>query len=469
MTDRRRALPSVDRLLRAPAVAAVGADAPREVLAQAVRAALAAARAKGAVLPPDDAAWARAVAAHLEVAQTPTLRRVVNATGVVLHTNLGRAPLARAALEAALLAGGGYSTLEYDADRGARGSRHVHCAGLIRELTGAEDALVVNNAASALLLVLAAAAEGGAVVVSRGELIEIGGGFRIPEIMEKSGATLVEVGTTNRTRIGDYEKALGALAGRRTAGRGKRAAPKAAILKVHRSNFRLQGFTAETSLDELVALGKRRRIPVLYDLGGGLMTDLEGAGLADEPTLPLAVRSGAAAVVVSGDKLLGGPQAGIIAGTSRLVAACRSHPLARAARADKLTLASLAATLMLYRDPASARREIPVLNMLTAKVQDLDARARALLARLPAIAQAALVTTRAAVGGGAFPGVEIESRGVALAPGGTSPDTLAARLRRRAVPIVAVVRGGRVELDVRTLLDGDEDEIVTAVERALHR
>ncbi|MFI5213466.1 MAG: L-seryl-tRNA(Sec) selenium transferase [Gemmatimonadales bacterium] len=472
MTDRRRALPSVDRLLRAPAVAAAGAGAPREVLAQAVRAALAAARAKDGTVPDGEDAWARAIAAHLEEAQTPTLRRVVNATGVVLHTNLGRAPLARTAIAAALDAGTSYSTLEYDVEQGARGSRHVHCAGLIKGLTGAEDALVVNNAASALLLVLAAAAEGGAVVVSRGELIEIGGGFRIPEIMEKSGATLVEVGTTNRTRVADYEKALGGPAGRRTAGRGRSARPPvrpSAILKVHRSNFKLEGFTAEASLEDLVALGRKRRVPVLYDLGGGLMIDLSDVGLADEPTLPGGAKSGAAAVVASGDKLLGGPQAGIIAGSARLVAACRNHPLARAARADKLTLAALAATLMLYRDPAAARREIPVLRMLTARTQDLETRARALLARLPVSAQAVLVTTRAAVGGGAFPGVELESRGVALAPGGTSPDTLATRLRRRAVPVVAFVRGGRVVIDVRTLLEGDEDEIVAAAEAALNR
>jgi L-seryl-tRNA(Ser) seleniumtransferase len=467
VTDRRRALPSVDRLLRAPAVAAAGDGAPREVLAQAVRSALAAARAKGAAVPEGDTAWARAVGAHLASAQTPTLRRVVNATGVVLHTNLGRAPLARAALEAALGAGTSYSTLEYDAEKGARGSRHVHCAGLIRELTGAEDALVVNNAASALLLVLAAAAEGGSVVVSRGELIEIGGGFRIPEIMEKSGAALVEVGTTNRTRVADYEKALGGSGDRRIGGSNK-PRPRA-ILKVHRSNFRLQGFTAEASLEELVALGRKRRVSVLYDLGGGLMTDLSGFGRVNEPTLPAAVKSGAGAVVASGDKLLGGPQAGIIAGASRMIAACRAHPLARAARADKLTLAALAATLMLYRDNDAARREIPVLRMLTARIQDLDARAHALLARLPSSAQATLVTTRAAVGGGAFPGVELESRGVALAPGGTSPDALSARLRNRAVPVVGVVHGGRLELDVRTLLESDEDEIVAATEAALNR
>ncbi len=469
MTDRRRALPSVDRLLRLTGVEALTAARPRALVVQAAREAVAEVRAARAGAPAD---WTALVTTHLDRLATPTLRRCVNATGVVLHTNLGRAPLAPAALAAMQEAAGGYSSLEFDVASGKRGSRHGHCAGLLAELTGAEDAMVVNNAASALVLALAAAAGGGAAIVARGELIEIGGGFRIPEIMETSGARLVEVGTTNRTRAGDYEK--GVLACRRTGvqrghlGRHARTpARPLALLKVHRSNFRIVGFTEEASLDELVTLGRRAKVPVLYDLGGGLMLDLEGDGLAGEPTLPRSARSGAAAVIASGDKLLGGPQAGILVGTKRFVAACRAHPFARAARADKLTLAALAATLDLYRDPVRARREIPVLRMLTTPAGVLEARAAALAARLPEAARATVVRTRAAVGGGAFPGVELPSHGVALAPADVPAAVLAGRLRGAAVPVIAVVQGGRVVLDARALLPGDDEAVVAAVGGAL--
>jgi L-seryl-tRNA(Ser) seleniumtransferase len=330
--------------------------------------------------------------------------------------------------------------------------------------------MVVNNAASALLLALATAASGGDVIVSRGELIEIGGGFRIPEILETSGARLVEVGTTNRTRLSDYERALkDARASTRThrrAGRRAGAAP-IAILKVHRSNFRQEGFVAEASLAELVALGRKRRVPVIYDLGGGLMLDLEGDGLEGEPTLPAAARSGATAVVASGDKLLGGPQAGILVGAAPFVSRCRANPLARAVRADKLTLGALAATLALYRDPAAARRDIPVLRMLTTPLQSLEARAAALARRLPPAATAGVAPTRAAIGGGAFPGIELPSAGVVLAPPAIGAATLAQRLRRAEPPVVGIVAAGRVVLDVRTILPEDESAVVAAVTAAL--
>ncbi|MBI1723449.1 MAG: L-seryl-tRNA(Sec) selenium transferase [Gemmatimonadetes bacterium] len=480
MTDRRRALPSVDRLLRTAAVAALGADQPRTVLVGAIRRAVDEAREQPQTAPLDDAGWAAAVARALADATTPTLRPCINATGVVIHTNLGRAPLAEAAIEAIAGAARGYGTLEYDVERGQRGSRHVHCADLLTELTGAEDAMVVNNAASALLLALATAAEGGNVVVSRGELIEIGGGFRIPEIMEKSGARLVEVGTTNRTRLSDYERALGegALGRRglpRSGGRTARRAPavarktsppeRTAILKVHRSNFAMIGFTEEASLEDLVVLARKRKKPVLYDLGGGLMVDLSDVGLTGEPTLREAVRTGATAVVASGDKLLGGPQAGLLIGGASFVKRCRAHPLARAVRADKLTLAGLAATLAIYRDPARARREIPVLRMLTADRAELGERARALAAQLPASAGAEVVETQAAVGGGAFPGTELASAGVAIPS--PEPGALAERLRRRASPVVGIVGRRRVTLDVRTVRPGEEAEIVRALAQAL--
>ena len=469
MTDPRRRLPSVDRLLKEAEVAALAAGVPRSLLVGAVRRAVDDARAAPEAAPEGGAAWAAAVARALDAANRPTLRRTVNATGVVLHTNLGRAPLSDAALAAVREAARGYSTLEYDVEHGRRGDRHVHCAGLLVELTGASAAMVVNNAASALLLALATAAAGGEVVVSRGELIEIGGGFRIPEILEKSGAALVEVGTTNRTRLADYEKALKApgTRARGHGGTGKTAKPPRAILKVHRSNFKQEGFVAEASLDELVALGRRRRVPVLYDLGGGLMTDLSADGLTGEPVLPQAARSGATAVVASGDKLLGGPQAGILVGAAPFVARCRTNPLARAFRADKLTISALAATLALYRDPAAARREVPVLRMLTTARPVLAARAEKLAAALPPAAHAVVTATRAAVGGGAFPGTELASAGVALAPPGLSATVLAERLRLAPTPVIAVVGGGRVVLDVRTILPDEEQAVVDAVAAAL--
>jgi L-seryl-tRNA(Ser) seleniumtransferase len=479
VSDPRRGLPAVSRLLAEGEVAAVLAGVPRAVAVRAVRQAVAAARGAPEAAPRDAAAWARTVSRALTLATRPTLRRCVNATGVVLHTNLGRAPLAEAARRALADVAPGYSTLEYDPERGARGDRHLHCAGLVTELTGAAGAMVVNNAASALLLALAAAAAGGDVIVSRGELIEIGGGFRIPEILATSGARLVEVGTTNRTRLSDYARALESLrrgrADARAPGRkGARDRPAAgaapapvAVLKVHRSNFRQEGFVAEASLEELVALGRKHRVPVIYDLGGGLMLDLAADGLAGEPTLPAAVRSGATAVVASGDKLLGGPQAGILAGHAAFLARCRSHPLARAVRADKLTLGALAATLALYRDPGTARREVPVLRMLTTPLPELVARAAALAARLPAAARPAVAATRAAVGGGAFPGTELPSAGVTVAPPGVAAAELARRLRLGAPPVVAVVAGGRVVLDVRTVAPEDETAVITAVTAAL--
>ena len=458
MTDRRRALPSVDRLLREPLVAAAGAGRPRTELARAVRAAVADARAGGAV-PADAAGWAAAVERLLARAAAPTLRRCINATGVVLHTNLGRAPLAEAAARAVAEAAQGFGTLEYDLGSGERGDRQRHVDHLLRELTGAEDALVVNNCASALALALNSAARGGGVVVSRGELVEIGGGFRIPEILRASGAALVEVGTTNRTRVADYAREL---AGRRSA-----AARVCAILKVHRSNFRLEGFVAEATLDELVELGRRRRVPVVYDLGGGLMLDPGPEELRGEPTLPGAARTGAAAVVASGDKLLGGPQAGILVGRRGFVARCRRNPLARVVRADKLTLAALGATLALYRDPDVARREIPVLRMLAEPADWVAERARRLASALPSGSGAEVVETRAAVGGGAFPGITLPSFGVALrTPGVAAPD-LAGRLRSAAVPVVGLVARDRVVLDLRTVAPAEMDELVLAVRAAL--
>src|SRR5438552_741005 len=349
MTDLRRQLPSIDALLAGPGVAALLSDHPRALVVKAARLAVEAARASGGAVPPEG--WDAAVrAAALRLAE-PSLAPVINATGVVLHTNLGRAPLAEAAIASMTRVARGYAALEYDLGRGTRGSRHAHCRDLLVELTGAADALVVNNAAGALLLALSALARSGEAVVSRGELVEIGGSFRIPDILARSGAKLVEVGTTNRTHPNDYDRAL--------------TPDTRLLLKVHRSNFQVTGFTADVAVVELAEMAHARGIACVYDLGSGLLMNLAEWGLSGEPTVPEAVAAGADLVVFSGDKLLGGPQAGILVGTEQAIAACRADPIARAVRADKLTLAALEATLALYRHHATARREIPDRRMPT--------------------------------------------------------------------------------------------------------
>ena len=365
MSDPRSAIPSVDRLLLDDGVRALVAEHGHDRVVGVLRDVIAEVRAsigRGEV-PGDPAApglYAGAARNRLDEADRPSLAPVVNATGVVLHTNLGRAPLARAAVEAMELAARGYSNLEYDVEEGRRGSRYVHCVSLLTELTGAEDALVVNNAAAGLMLALNTLARGGGVLVSRGELVEIGGGFRIPEILERSGAVLVEVGSTNRTRAIDYEREFE----EQDDGPAIERPEVRAILKVHRSNFRISGFTEEASVDALAELARARGVPFVYDLGSGLLTDPEALRLPPEPRPAEAVAAGADLVVFSGDKLLGGPQAGVVVGRAEYVAALRSNPMCRALRVDKTTLAGLEATLRLYRRPEHALREIPTLRML---------------------------------------------------------------------------------------------------------
>ena len=361
---------------------------------------------------------------------------MVNATGVVLHTNLGRAPLAPAAAERVAELAAGYSNLEYDLAAGARGSRHDHLATRLRSLTGAEDALVVNNNAAAVLLALSALAEGREVVVSRGELIEIGDGFRIPEVLARSGARLVEVGTTNKTRVSDYEAAIGP--------------ETAAILRVHQSNFRVVGFTERPELRQLAQIAERSGLPLIDDLGSGSL-----ATCGDEPLVGESLAAGAALVTFSGDKLLGGPQAGIVCGRAELVARLRRHPLQRALRPDKLTLAALDGTLLLYADPERAAREIPALRMLREPLETVRARAE----RLAALTGGEVVETVARPGGGALPLFDLPSAGVELGP------ELAALLRRSEPPVVALLRGDRTLLDCRTIAD-DEVDVVAAAVRA---
>ena len=448
MTDPRRALPSVNALLESDSVRPLLATAPRELVVKAVRDAVAAAR-DATDVPRDAGEWGAAIRDALATRRRRSLRPVINATGVILHTNLGRAPLAPAALAAIRDVATGYSNLEYDLDAGGRGSRYVHCVGLLRELTGAEDALVVNNGAAALVLALNSLAEGQPAIVSRGELIEIGGSFRIPDIMAKSGARLVEVGTTNRTHLVDYARAL--------AGGG-------IIVKVHRSNFALHGFVADVSLPELVRLAAARDLPVLYDLGSGLLLDLARFGLTGEPLVSDVVRDGATLVTMSGDKLLGGPQAGIILGTRAAIERLRTNPLTRALRVDKLTLAALEATLSLYRDPESAFREIPTLAMIAADVASVRARARAVAQRLASRGvECDVLDTEATIGGGAFPTAHIASAAIALSG---NADQVDVRLRAGEPPIVGRIIDGRVVLDVRTVQPADDEELTTLVERA---
>jgi L-seryl-tRNA(Ser) seleniumtransferase len=371
---------------------------------------------------------------ELAAVRRPMLRRVVNATGVLVHTNLGRAPLAAAALARAVDVGRGYSNLEYDLASGVRGSRQDHVASILRRLTDAEAALVVNNNAGAMLLALAALAEGREVIVSRGELIEIGDGFRIPEVLARSGARLVEVGTTNRTRAGDYDRAVGD--------------ETALLLRVHQSNFRVVGFAERPALKELAAVARRHTLPLLDDLGSGALVEL-----GDEPTAREALAGGADLVCFSGDKLLGGPQAGILAGRADLVEQLRRHPLHRALRIDKLSLAALEGTLLLYLEPERALAEVPVLRML----HEDGAHVRPRAERLARATGGEVEETVARVGGGALPLAELPSFACAV------DERLAAPLREHEPPVVGIVRDGRLLLDCRTLADGEVDEVAAAV------
>jgi len=450
MSDPRRRLPSVDRLLHQPAVQELLQIAPRGAVVAAVRESLDAARTRRAG-PPER--WEEDIRDRLARRTAPGLRPVLNATGVVLHTNLGRAPLADAAIQAITSIAGGYSNLELDLSSGMRGSRTDHCRALLQAVTGAEDGLVVNNAAGALLLVLNALAQGREVLISRGELIEIGGSFRIPDILARSGAHLREVGTTNRTHLADYRQALGSNV--------------AAILTVHRSNFEQRGFVASAEPEALARLASEAEIPYIYDVGSGLIPDLSRWGLTGEPRVGDALAAAAGLVLFSGDKLLGGPQAGCLVGRRELVARCRENPIARSVRADKLTLAALAATLRLYEDMDTAVRSIPVLAMLTASPDQLALRARRLASLCPSVVRAETVSGESAVGGGAFPSASLATTLVALDAGSLGPDGLALRLRVGDPAVVARVAEGRVLLDPRTLPESSFPIVAHAIEQAL--
>jgi len=423
---RLRDLPSVDELARG-SDDALAVESARAVLARAREDIQAGA---------DPGDLDERLREELSAVRSARLRRALNATGVIVHTNLGRAPLPESALERVREVGRGYSNLEYDLSAGTRGSRQDHVAGILRRLTGAEAALVVNNNAAAVLLALAALAEGRDVLVSRGELIEIGDGFRIPDVLARSGARLVEVGTTNRTRAGDYERAIGS--------------ETALLLRVHQSNFRLVGFTELPSVAELAKVAQRHELQLVDDLGSGALIQVE-----DEPSVHESLAAGADLVCFSGDKLLGGPQAGIVVGNAELVERLRRHPLQRAVRADKLTLAALEGTLALYLEPERALREVPVLRMA---LEDADA-VRARAERLAELAGGEVEETVGRIGGGALPLAELASFACAV------EEELAGPLRAGDPPVVGVVRDGRLLLDCRTLSDDEAGEVAAAVSR----
>jgi L-seryl-tRNA(Ser) seleniumtransferase len=443
--DLRRAIPSVARLLETPAGTALTARWRREHVVETMRGLLGEVRRGPSVVPPDHA-LVEEVARRLEAASAPRLASVVNATGVVVHTNLGRAPLADAAIAALVAAAGGACNLELDLVTGRRGDRDALVAADLRALTGAEAALVVNNNAAAVLLALNTLAAERDVVVSRGELVEIGGSFRIPDVMAKSGARLREVGTTNRTHADDYRAALGPST--------------ALLLKVHNSNYRIVGFTAGTELMDLVALGREAGIPVMEDLGSGALVDLAAFGLPREPVVRERIALGADLVTFSGDKLLGGPQAGIVVGRRDLVARLAANPLRRALRPDKLTLAALGATLRLYRESADLCAALPVLRCLTRSLAELErigeAAAPSLAARLGPGYRVTIVASECEVGSGAVPAVPLASRALAVEHDAVAPERIAARFRAASPPVLGRVHGGRFLLDLRTIADAGE-------------
>ena len=462
-----RNLPSVERLAASPALAAAVADYGRPWVVQLTRDALD--RARQAILAGRPAPSADAIAAAVLDAIaafiTPAPRPVINATGVIIHTNLGRAPLSQAALAAAAAAAQGYSDLEISLDTGRRGGRQAQLQSLLCQITGAEAALAVNNNASALLLGLSALAAGREVIVARGEAVEIGGGFRIPDVLRQSGCDLVDVGTTNRTYAHDYAAAV--------------TDRTAAFLKAHASNFRVEGFTAAVPEPDLVALGAQSGIPVLHDVGSGALLPTARYGLAHEPMPQESIANGVGLVFFSGDKLLGGPQAGIIVGKRDLVSRLERHPLARAVRIDKMNLASLTATLIPYLT-GQAESQIPVWQMIAASADAVRARAarwQAALAAIPGVS-ANVTPARSAIGGGSLPGETLPSWALSLSfnndgnststsNGGPNPETLLAALRRQPTPIIARIDDAAVRLDPRTVLPDQDDALLQSLSAAL--
>ena len=444
-----RALPSVEQLLQTDAAKGLIATYGRPLTLEAVRNALDAVRTRfpeEATVPGQEELLHR-VEQSLQTWTAPTLQSVINATGVILHTNLGRAPLSRAAMQAAQAVSAGYSTLEYDLNKGERGSRLVHAEALLKRLTGAEAALVVNNNAAAVLLALTGLARRRSVLIARSQLVEIGGGFRVPDVMVQSGARLVEVGTTNRVHLTDYETAL--------------AEKPALVLRAHRSNFLILGFTSEPSLGELAMLAHQAGIPLVDDLGSGSLLDTARFDLSHEPMVQESLADGADLVCFSGDKLLGGPQAGIMVGRADLVTKLKKHPLARAVRADKLCLAALSATLLHYLKD-EAEREIPVWRMIAAPLEEMQRRAQSWAKML---GQGEVIAGESTVGGGSLPGEMLMTRLLALEA--RSPNRLLGRLRQQQPPVIARLQEDRIVLDPRTVLPEQEEAMLRALSNIL--
>ncbi|HEU4389269.1 MAG TPA: L-seryl-tRNA(Sec) selenium transferase [Blastocatellia bacterium] len=458
-----RSLPSIDRLLRRPAVEAICSETSRERVSEMLRDITQEIRDQVSSgdwqLPAlhngtESAAIEieRRLVERVRRRSVPSLRRVINATGVIIHTNLGRAPLSTAAVAAVTEAAGRYSNLEYDVEKGERGRRESHCQELLARLTGAERATVVNNNAAAVLIVLNSLAEGGEVIVSRGELIEIGGSFRIPDVMEKSGVTLREVGTTNRTRLSDYERAIN----ERTR----------LILRVHPSNYRIIGFTERPAVEEIAGLAQRHGIPSFEDLGSGCLVDLTQYGIADEPVVRTSLQAGISLVSFSGDKMLGGPQAGVIAGSRELVERVKVNPLMRALRVDKMTYAALEATMRAYENGV-ARNEIPVVRALAATREEIAGRAARLAHRIVSATDGELTphleNGDSVVGGGSAPGASLPTVLVAIQHERMQSAAIEEGLRKNSIPIIARIERDRVLIDLRTVMPDEEDALVQAM------
>jgi len=453
-----RSIPSVNELLDSPPLRKLVEKISHNVVVTTVRTVLEEVRhevqtAASERTLPSMSDLAERIARRIAERETPALRPVINATGILLHTNLGRSPLAEEAIEEMAAVARDYASVELDLVTGQRSQRKAAVEGLLKELTGAEAALVVNNNAGATMLTLSALAAGREVIVSRGQLIEIGGSYRLPDVMAASGAVLREVGTTNKTRLEDYAAAIGENT--------------AALMLVHPSNFVVVGFTAAVELAELVSLGRRHKLPVIHDIGSGAMIDFSRFGFSGEPVAAQSIKAGADVILFSGDKLLGGPQCGVIAGRQALIERVEKHPLARALRVDKLTLGALAATLRLYRDEEKARLAIPLLRLMTASEDNLKNRAERLapqIAATEAVEQAEPVAAVTYFGGGSLPAQELATWCVAVKPARLSVDRLAAALRMGTPPVVGRVQQDRLMLDLRSVLPRQDVSLVAAFE-----
>lgn len=450
-----RKIPKVDSILESTGFKGLKARFPESVLKEVLREYLDALRfdiRNGRSMVPVIDEIVREISMLAQTLVEPRLRRVINATGVIIHTNLGRSVLAEEAAKAIMRVAAGYCNLEYDLEKGIRGSRHDHCISVLKRLTSAGDSLVVNNNAGAVFLILNTLAEGKEVIISRGELIEIGGSFRIPDVMKKSGAVLREVGTTNRTYIEDFERAIGDNTG--------------LIMKAHTSNYRIRGFTHETSSEEMVELGRRYGIPTYFDTGSGFFYPYDGLGHSGEPIISNELKIGFDVISFSGDKLLGAPQAGIILGKSEYLDRIKRNPITRALRPDKFTLAGLEATLLMCLDPGSAAANIPTIAMITEPKEKLAKRARRLASqvkkRCPGV-RIEILDVDSEVGGGSFPDMIIPSAGIALVPPAMTVAAFEKRLRDHIVPVIARIEHDRLIFDMRTVLAHDETDLAAAI------